>query len=69
MVEISRKFVDLHAEYAKDIMVAAEASVSQASPINPPVFWVSLDQDQEAFAIDDGERSIQIHDGENCWEK
>ncbi|KAK9753476.1 Glycosyl hydrolases family 31 [Popillia japonica] len=40
IVEISRKFVELHAQYADKIIEAMEKSISDGYPVNPPVWWV-----------------------------
>ena len=62
VVDISRKFVGLHAQYTNDIMDAlALAASPEARPVNPPVFFAftyPLSGDPEAFTIDDGELSF-----------
>lgn len=39
-INISKKFVALHALYAEEIVRAMEKSVSDGHPVNPPVWWV-----------------------------
>ncbi|XP_034833635.1 myogenesis-regulating glycosidase-like [Maniola hyperantus] len=39
-VEISKKFTDLHAEYAEVIYAAMQASVDNGSPVNSPLWWL-----------------------------
>ncbi|KAI4463778.1 glycosidase family 31 [Holotrichia oblita] len=40
VIELSRKFVELHAQYADEIIKAMEKSISDGYPVNPPVWWV-----------------------------
>ncbi|XP_023942929.2 myogenesis-regulating glycosidase-like [Bicyclus anynana] len=49
-VEISKKFTELHAEYAEVIYAAMQAAVDDGSPVNPPLWWLDP-SDQEALTI------------------
>ncbi|KAH9640194.1 hypothetical protein HF086_008430 [Spodoptera exigua] len=50
--EISRRYTDLHAEFADVIVAAMEKSVSDGTPVNPPIWWLDP-HDEEAFPIAD----------------
>ncbi|XP_047995775.1 myogenesis-regulating glycosidase-like isoform X2 [Leguminivora glycinivorella] len=39
-VEISRKYTQLHADYADEIVAAMEASVRDGTPVNAPIWWL-----------------------------
>ncbi|XP_061719795.1 myogenesis-regulating glycosidase-like [Cydia pomonella] len=39
-VEICRKYTQLHADYADDIVAAMEASVRDGTPVNAPIWWL-----------------------------
>ncbi|CAB3244188.1 unnamed protein product [Arctia plantaginis] len=49
-VEISRKYVDLHAEYADVIIKAMEKAVSDGTPVNAPLWWLDP-TDEDALVI------------------
>ncbi|XP_059062093.1 myogenesis-regulating glycosidase-like, partial [Achroia grisella] len=49
-IEISKKYTDLHAEYADVIYEAIEASVANGTPVNGPVWWLDP-TDEEALLI------------------
>ncbi|XP_045501448.1 myogenesis-regulating glycosidase-like [Colias croceus] len=51
-IEISKKYTDLHAEYADQIYAAMHASVHDGSPVNPPLWWIDP-TDPEALVIAD----------------
>ncbi|CAG9765483.1 unnamed protein product [Ceutorhynchus assimilis] len=50
--DITRKFIDLHTEYAPKIVEAMKKNVLDGSPVNPPVWW-SDPSDVTALAIAD----------------
>ncbi|CAG9859821.1 unnamed protein product [Phyllotreta striolata] len=52
IVEIVRKFANLHTEYADKIIKAMEASIKYGTPVNPPIWWVDP-TDPKAFTYDD----------------
>ncbi|XP_063382934.1 myogenesis-regulating glycosidase-like [Cydia fagiglandana] len=39
-VEICRKYTQLHADYADEIVAAMEASVRDGTPVNAPIWWL-----------------------------
>ncbi|XP_063539892.1 myogenesis-regulating glycosidase-like [Cydia strobilella] len=39
-VEICRKYTQLHADYADEIVAAMEASVKDGTPVNAPIWWL-----------------------------
>ncbi|XP_026727594.1 myogenesis-regulating glycosidase-like [Trichoplusia ni] len=49
-VQISKKYTELHAQYAELIFSAMEAAVSDGTPVNTPLWW-SDPNDQEALLI------------------
>ncbi|XP_026728034.1 uncharacterized protein LOC113494086 [Trichoplusia ni] len=51
-VEISKKYVQLHAQYAPEIIKACQRAVADGSPVNPPVWWIAPN-DTEAHDIAD----------------
>ncbi|XP_030026572.2 myogenesis-regulating glycosidase [Manduca sexta] len=38
-IEICRRYTQLHADFADEIVAAMEASVKQGTPVNPPIWW------------------------------
>ncbi|KAJ8922547.1 hypothetical protein NQ315_007577 [Exocentrus adspersus] len=50
--EILRKFVDLHTQYGDEILKAMNASITDGTPVNPPIWWVDP-SDETALACDD----------------
>ncbi|KAJ0175335.1 hypothetical protein K1T71_009476 [Dendrolimus kikuchii] len=40
-IEISKKFVALHAKYALEIIKACEKAATDGSPVNPPIWWIA----------------------------
>lgn len=55
-VEISKKYTELHAEYADDIYAAMQASVKDGSPVIAPLWWLDP-HDNVTFDIWDGKPS------------
>lgn len=53
--EISKRYVDLHAEYADYIYEAMQASVEDGTPVVAPLWWADPN-DNETFAIWDGKK-------------
>ncbi|KAG6452085.1 hypothetical protein O3G_MSEX007467 [Manduca sexta] len=49
-VLISKKYTELHAEYAEEIYAAMGASVEEGKPVNAPLWWIAPD-DEEALVI------------------
>ncbi|XP_046966921.1 myogenesis-regulating glycosidase-like [Vanessa cardui] len=49
-IAISKKFVDLHAQYAPEIIKALQRAVSDGAPVNAPLWWVAPD-DATALAV------------------
>ncbi|KAJ8714336.1 hypothetical protein PYW07_002561 [Mythimna separata] len=49
-VNISKKYTDLHAEYADVIFHAMEHAVSDGTPVNTPLWWIDP-TDEEALTI------------------
>ncbi|XP_013183848.2 myogenesis-regulating glycosidase [Amyelois transitella] len=49
-VEISKKYTDLHAQYADYIYETMQASVEHGTPVNAPLWWIDP-QDEEALVI------------------
>ncbi|XP_022824737.1 uncharacterized family 31 glucosidase KIAA1161-like [Spodoptera litura] len=49
-VQISKKYTDLHAEYADVIFDAMEAAVADGTPVNTPLWWIAPN-DEEALVI------------------
>ncbi|XP_047506565.1 myogenesis-regulating glycosidase-like [Pieris napi] len=60
-VEICRKYTQIHADYADEIVAAMEASVKDGTPVNPPIWWLDP-TDEQALAVWDefllGERIL-----------
>ncbi|XP_045776042.1 myogenesis-regulating glycosidase-like [Maniola jurtina] len=60
-VEICRRYTQLHAEFADEIVAAMQASVEKGTPVNPPIWWLDP-TDQDALAVGDefllGERIL-----------
>ncbi|CAF4861266.1 unnamed protein product [Pieris macdunnoughi] len=60
-VEICRKYTQIHADYADEIVAAMEASVKVGTPVNPPIWWLDP-TDEQALAVWDefllGERIL-----------
>ncbi|KAJ0175337.1 hypothetical protein K1T71_009478 [Dendrolimus kikuchii] len=60
-VEICRRYTELHAAYADEIVAAMEASVEKGTPVNPPIWWLDP-TDEKALAVWDefllGERIL-----------
>lgn len=52
-VAICKKFTDLHAKYASNIILRFKLAVSLGEPVNPPIWWVDPD-DRTAHQINDG---------------
>ncbi|CAH1637497.1 unnamed protein product [Spodoptera littoralis] len=50
IVNISKKFVNLHAEYTPAIIEACKKAVSDGSPVNMPIWWIAPN-DTQAHAI------------------
>lgn len=48
-----KKYVDLHEQYAPNILNAMSLSIETGSPVNPPIWWVDP-SDTTAQSIDDG---------------
>ncbi|XP_059062090.1 myogenesis-regulating glycosidase-like [Achroia grisella] len=42
-IEISKKFIQLHEQYADEIMRACEKAVSSGAPVNAPLWWIAPD--------------------------
>ncbi|XP_063829756.1 myogenesis-regulating glycosidase-like [Ostrinia nubilalis] len=49
-IALSKKYVDLHAQYAPQIIAACANAVATGAPVNPPVWWIAPD-DSEAYDI------------------
>jgi alpha-glucosidase len=49
---IVKKYVDLHIQYAPNIIRAMNQSISDGTPVNPPIWWVDP-TDRIALASDD----------------
>ncbi|KAL0820841.1 hypothetical protein ABMA28_005512 [Loxostege sticticalis] len=49
-IEICRKFTQLHADFADEIVAAMEASVQNGTPVNAPVWWLDP-TDEDALPI------------------
>ncbi|XP_021194261.3 myogenesis-regulating glycosidase [Helicoverpa armigera] len=49
-VTISKKYTDLHAQYADVIFHAMETAVADGTPVNAPLWWIAPN-DAEAFVI------------------
>ncbi|XP_034833180.1 myogenesis-regulating glycosidase-like [Maniola hyperantus] len=60
-VEICRRYTQLHADFADEIVAAMQASVEKGTPVNPPIWWLDP-TDQDALAVGDefllGERIL-----------
>ncbi|XP_072938349.1 myogenesis-regulating glycosidase-like [Epargyreus clarus] len=60
-VEICRRYTQLHADFADEIVAAMEASVRDGTPVNPPIWWLDP-TDQVALTVGDefllGERIL-----------
>ncbi|CAK1542400.1 unnamed protein product [Leptosia nina] len=60
-VEICRKYTQVHADFADEIVAAMEASVRDGTPVNAPIWWIDP-QDEEALGVWDefllGERVL-----------
>ncbi|XP_045511871.1 myogenesis-regulating glycosidase-like [Pieris brassicae] len=60
-VEICRKYTQIHADYADEIVAAMEASMKVGTPVNPPIWWLDP-TDEQALAVWDefllGERIL-----------
>lgn len=52
-IQISKKFVDLHAQYSPQIIAACKRAAADGSPVNPPIWWISP-TDTTAHDIWDG---------------
>lgn len=52
-MQISKKYTELHAEYADVIFDAMEAAVADGTPVNTPLWWIAPN-DEEALVIWDG---------------
>ncbi|GBP18690.1 Myogenesis-regulating glycosidase [Eumeta japonica] len=39
-IEICKKYTQLHADYADDIVRAIEASMEKGTPVNAPIWWI-----------------------------
>ncbi|XP_076252804.1 myogenesis-regulating glycosidase-like [Rhynchophorus ferrugineus] len=50
---ISKKYVQLHEQYAPKIIEAMQRSVSDGSPVNPPVWWADPDNEQALGIADE----------------
>ncbi|KAK3911234.1 Myogenesis-regulating glycosidase [Frankliniella fusca] len=53
IVEISKKFTKLHADYTDVIVAAMKQAVADGTPVNAPIWW--LDPTDEAAIIEDSE--------------
>lgn len=51
-IELSRRFIDLHAQYSDEIMKRFRLAVRTGEPVNPPLWWIAPD-DRTAQQIDD----------------
>lgn len=51
-IDISKKFVKLHADYTPYIMERFKLAVSHGEPVNPPIWWIAP-TDKIAQRIDD----------------
>ncbi|XP_034948983.1 myogenesis-regulating glycosidase [Chelonus insularis] len=51
-VTICKKFTDLHASYASDIVKLMNISATTGAPLNPPIWWIDP-TNQEAHKIND----------------
>jgi myogenesis-regulating glycosidase len=51
-VELSKKFVDLHAKYAPYIMERFKLATTTGEPVNVPLWWIAPN-DKIAQEIDD----------------
>ncbi|KAJ2938463.1 hypothetical protein O0L34_g12903 [Tuta absoluta] len=40
-IQISKKYVALHAQYAPQIVAACRKAVLDGSPVNPPIWWIA----------------------------
>ncbi|XP_045538760.1 myogenesis-regulating glycosidase [Papilio machaon] len=49
-VEISKKYTELHAEYADEIYAAMQRAVESGWPVNAPLWWIDP-TDEETFSI------------------
>ncbi|XP_045450334.1 myogenesis-regulating glycosidase-like [Melitaea cinxia] len=60
-VEICRRYTQLHAEFADEIVAAMQRSVDTGAPVNPPIWWIDP-TDSDALAVWDefllGERVL-----------
>ena len=52
-MNISKKYTDLHADYADVIYQAMEKAVADGTPVNAPLWWIDP-TDHEALEIWDG---------------
>ncbi|KAL7045594.1 hypothetical protein ACKWTF_002268 [Chironomus riparius] len=52
VVALSKRFVDLHAEFTPHIMNCFEKAVSIGAPVNPPIWWIAPN-DKIAQSISD----------------
>ncbi|XP_068906949.1 myogenesis-regulating glycosidase-like [Tenebrio molitor] len=51
-VEIIKKYVALHEEYADEILNAMSNSITDGTPVNPPIWWVDP-TNADALKVDD----------------
>ncbi|PZC75029.1 hypothetical protein B5X24_HaOG206800 [Helicoverpa armigera] len=58
-IAISKKFVQLHADYTQTIIEACKKAVSEGKPVNMPIWWIAP-TDTIAHAIWDGMYSYRI---------
>ncbi|XP_037292253.1 myogenesis-regulating glycosidase [Manduca sexta] len=49
-IAISKKYVELHARYAPEIIAACRRATVDGSPVNPPIWWIAPN-DTTAFDI------------------
>jgi hypothetical protein len=52
-VAIIKKFVVLHEEYADEILNAMNNSITDGTPVNPPIWWVDP-TNADALKVNDG---------------
>lgn len=50
---ITKRFIDLHAQYAEDIIAVMKEHVKTGAPVNRPLWW-NAPTDEVALTCDDG---------------
>lgn len=53
VVSLSKKFVELHANYSSHIIELMEKNARTGAPVNPPIWWIAPD-DPVALMCDSG---------------